>query len=280
MNLRLQYDRPPPLSLLAALRPKRTLSAGEALPDIEASCAPFVPMGLEPYTRLCGLPRDGTLPPTFPHVLGVPLQVAMSTHPQFPLNPMGIVHIRNSITQRRPIPEGQPVELRCRLTDQRLVRAGLEFDLRTELRFGGELAWESVSTGLTRSVKGNGGPRAEEPEPLRELQRSVAWPLPPQLGWRYAQATGDYNPIHLHPLTARPFGFKRPIMHGMWSLARGFAELDLPTHSPLRLDVEFFRPVFLPSSPVFSSGPLRDGRVEFELRTQGKLNVRGAITLG
>jgi acyl dehydratase len=38
-------------------------------------------------------------------------------------------------------------------------------------------------------------------------------------GRRYARASGDYNPIHLWGWTARPFGFKRPILHGFCTAA-------------------------------------------------------------
>lgn len=236
MSLRLHFERPPAMPWWGLLRPKRVLQPGESLPDAEATLAAFEPQGDERYARLCGLPRDAYLPLTFPHVLGVPLQMAIAARPDFPLPTMGLVHLRNRIVQRRPIPRGQPLEVRCVLADQRLARSGLEFDLRTEVRFGGELAWESVSTGLTRAVRGSGGPRPPDPEPLERPARWVGWRVPEDLGRRYAAATGDWNPIHLHALSARLFGFKRAIIHGMWSLARSVAELDLPAgQGPVRL---------------------------------------------
>lgn len=281
MSLRLHFDRPPPIPFLQLLTPKRTLQAGEALPEIEATVSAFQPQGVEAYTRLCGLPRDAFLPLTFPHVLGVPLQMAMAAQPDFPLPPMGLVHLRNRIVQRRPIPRDQPVELRCALADQRLARSGLEFDLRTELRFGGELAWESVSTGLTRAVRGSGGPRPAEPEPLEHPARWVSWRVPEPLGRAYAAATGDWNPIHLHALSARAFGFRRAIIHGMWSLARAVAELDLPPgQGPVTLDVAFYRPVWLPSTVLFASTAPRQGTIDFEVRTRGQLNLRGSVRQG
>jgi acyl dehydratase len=61
------------------------------------------------------------------------------------------------------------------------------------------------------STRDEGDPRAEPPaawEPVTE------WRLGGDAGRRYAAVSGDYNPIHLWSWTARPFGFRRPILHG------------------------------------------------------------------
>jgi acyl dehydratase len=60
--------------------------------------------------------------------------------------------------------------------------------------------------------------------------------------------SGDVNPIHLSDVTARAFGFRAAIAHGMWSLARCAAELGtpLPADAPRVLEVQFRLPVFLP----------------------------------
>lgn len=44
-------------------------------------------------------------------------------------------------------------------------------------------------------------------------------------GVRYAKATADWNPHHLFPWTAKLMGFRAPIAHGMWTLARTLDEL-------------------------------------------------------
>jgi hypothetical protein len=35
-------------------------------------------------------------------------------------------------------------------------------------------------------------------------------------GWRYARVSGDFNPIHLTARTAKMFGFKQAVAHGMF----------------------------------------------------------------
>ena len=65
---------------------------------------------------------------------------------------------------------------------------------------------------------------------------------------RYAAVSGDVNPIHLHPLTARVFGFPRAIAHGMWTAARALAALQGRLPDALTYDVGFGRPLLLPST--------------------------------
>lgn len=48
----------------------------------------------------------------------------------------------------------------------------------------------------------------------------MKFPVPADTGLRYASATGDYNPHHLYPWTARLVGYRLPMAHGMWTLAK------------------------------------------------------------
>ncbi len=52
------------------------------------------------------------------------------------------------------------------------------------------------------------------------------WKLAGDLGRRYGAVSGDRNPIHLYPLTAKAFGFPTNIAHGMWTLARSLSALQ------------------------------------------------------
>ena len=87
---------------------------------------------------------------------------------------------------------------------------------------GGEEVWRSTSTYLARGAKApEGAPEADIEVPVGELERVAAtWRIPDDAGRRYAKVSGDVNPIHLSGLTAKAFGFKRAIAHGMWVKAR------------------------------------------------------------
>ena len=89
---------------------------------------------------------------------------------------------------------------------------------------------------------------------------------------------GDRNPIHMYPWTAKLFGFKRHIIHGMWLLARSVAEIDMDVREPVQLSCSFKRPVFLPGSPVFMSGPHAGGTAFAVCRADnGKHHLYGQV---
>jgi acyl dehydratase len=188
---------------------------------------------------------------------------------------MGVVHVRNQITQHRPIADDETLSLECWVEGHDEARLGWEFGLVTEVRVGAELVWQSVSTALSRR-KGKPGPRpkrAEEEAPPPG-GRSAVWSLPEDLGRRYGRVSGDYNPIHMYSWTAKAFGFKRAIIHGMWSLARSVAELDddLP-EGPVTVDVAFVKPILLPSRVLFDSTRSAEG-VDFSVRNAKDARVR------
>jgi acyl dehydratase len=74
------------------------------------------------------------------------------------------------------------------------------------------------------------------------------WRLPGDTGRRYAAVSGDVNPIHLHPLTARAMGFPRAIAHGMYSTARVLAALGPAAGGPSSSRVWFRKPLLLPGT--------------------------------
>jgi len=66
---------------------------------------------------------------------------------------------------------------------------------------------------------------------------------------RYAQASGDHNPIHTDPEVARAAGLPGPILHGLCTLALTARDLvnrycDADPGDLLSLSVRWARPVF------------------------------------
>lgn len=268
----LRFDTPPRANLLRAAlhrpRPPRDL----VIPRIEVSIARATLPADPSYRRLCGFAGD-TPPITAPHLLAGSAHIAIVSHPDMPLPAMGLVHVHNVITAHRPLEAGMPLRLAVFVEGHRHVRAGAEFDVHTHAFLGEELVWEEVSTYLSRAVPGNKAPREDEPGPLRDLTVSTHWSLPPDLGRRYARASGDFNPIHLTAPTAKLFGFKRAIIHGMWTLARGAAQLGLS--APGTLTCTFRRPAMLPSTVFFHA--TADGRFQVRSARRGKLLLNGAV---
>ena len=81
----------------------------------------------------------------------------------------------------------------------------------------------------------------------------MEWRLPADLGRTYASVSGDANPIHLYPLTARALGFPRQIAHGMWTLARCVAAIENRLPTAVTVEAAFKKPVFLPGTVAFAA---------------------------
>lgn len=219
------------------------------------------------YRKLCGFSSSTLVPISYLHVLASPLHLQVLSAPRFPLKLLGLVHIRNSITQHKAIEENERMMIRSFVDGHRDTDKGIEFDLITEIFIHDECVWESTSTMLSRG-KGKGkGKKSNNNAPsstdakIDEYQR---WDLQGNLGRKYAKISGDFNPIHLYGCTAKLFGFKQPIIHGMWSLARAAAALEKTISYPVKYDVSFKLPVLLPNSVIFAQSE-NDSGVHFKL---------------
>jgi acyl dehydratase len=209
------------------------------------------------YARVCGFPTKDTVPLSYPHVLAFPLHMAIMTSPEFPYPAIGSVHLENSLTGHRPIGVGETLDVTARASSPRDHAKGRVVDFVTEVRAGDELVWESTSTYLRRGQGVEGAPVGRSFS--RTPPGGVEWRLPADLGRRYAAVSGDRNPIHLYPLTAKALGFPRQIAHGMWSKARCLAAIENRLPDAVRVDVAFKKPILLPGTVAFGVDRTTDG---------------------
>lgn len=250
-------DSRPNLGALYARSVVTGITGGEQLPDLELVLPDLeVDRGrLADYDRVCGFRLRDALPSTYPHVLCFPLAVQLMSEPAFPFALPGLVHIANRIIQHRPVLADEPLTLRVRANDLRPHPKGRQFDIVAEARRDDQVVWEGASTYLRRG----GGDGASTESPAGPAPRDgpevdtprVIWEVPADAGRRYAAVSGDRNPIHLHPLTARLFGFPRQIAHGMWTKARCLAALEGRLPDSLRVAVAFKKPLVLPGRVAF-----------------------------
>ncbi|HEY2767610.1 MAG TPA: MaoC/PaaZ C-terminal domain-containing protein [Solirubrobacteraceae bacterium] len=232
---------------------------------------------LAAYAHVCGFSLRDTLPATFPHVLAFGLQLALMTDSRFPFPAIGVVHLSNRIVQRRPIDLGEALQLRVRTGPLSPHRRGRTFAIITEARVEGELVWEEHSTMLRRGggseASESTGAEADAGTPLapkgpasKPAEQTALWQLPGDLGRRYAAVSGDRNPIHMHALSARLFGFPRAIAHGMWTKARCLAALEQQLPDAFAVEVDFRKPIALPGEVAFGAEPQQDGGVRFAVQ--------------
>ncbi|MDX6361451.1 MAG: hypothetical protein QOC85_454 [Streptomyces sp.] len=238
---------------------------------------------LAAYERVCGFATGAdALPVTYPHVLGFPLAMRLMAARTFPLPLLGLVHTSVEITRHRGLAATGEYELAVHVAELTPHRRGTEAVVVTEMSAGDRVVWESRSTYLARH-RTTEAPRPERDTQAREPARAITpsrphepapaiatWRLGKDVGRRYAVVSGDRNPIHLHPLTARLFGFPRAIAHGMWTVARCLAEH--PADGPVHVRAEFKAPVLLPSTVTYAAkGPA------FELRGGQRLHLTGEV---
>ncbi|MEV7078734.1 MaoC/PaaZ C-terminal domain-containing protein [Streptomyces sp. NPDC093516] len=213
---------------------------------------------LAAYERVCGFPTgEDALPVTYPHVLGFPLAMRLMSERAFPLPLLGLVHTSITVTRHARMPATGAYDLAVHVEGLDPHRRGTQATVVTEARTGGDLVWESRSTYLAR----HGRPAEARPEDgeRKPLPAVAEWRLAGDVGRRYGAASGDRNPIHLHPLTARLFGFPRAIAHGMWTVARCLAAHGAPDACRVRAD--FRAPVLLPGTVTYAA----DGQGRFAL---------------
>ncbi len=233
------------------------------------------------YQQLCGFEPDLYLPSTYVHLPAFALHLKMITHPDFPLPLLGLVHIRNRIQQLRPISANEVIDYQCRFGALTNTPLGQEFSIITSAWCSGVQVWIEESTMLHRTPSPT--PKTRHRTPLPQLANQTTWALAANHGRRYAKLSGDYNPIHLCDLTAKTFGFQHAIIHGMWSKARALATLELAygkplTAQPFALDVQFKRPISLPSHVMmqWQAAPTQTG-IEFQVLDEAgqKPHLRG-----
>jgi acyl dehydratase len=232
---------------------------------------------LAAYERVCGFATgDDALPITYPHVLGFPQAMSLMSGADFPLPLLGLVHTSIDITRHATLPATGSYELTVYLADLAPHRRGTQATVVTVMRTAGaDVVWESTSTYLARhrTVR----PVPEHPGAARQkrgpLPAVAEWRLTADLGRRYGAASGDRNPIHLHPLTARLFGFPRAIAHGMWTVARCLAAHGTPEAALVR--AEFRAPVLLPGTAVYAADDI--GRFELRAPSEQRTHLTGEV---
>lgn len=271
-------DTPPALLPLygKAILPKKSISGAEiTLPKLSAEllCAHTSNDDLSQYERVCGFRPSNHIPITWPHILAFPLHLKLLTEKAFPLPLLGLVHLRNTITQHRAIGTGEALKLHVCLGEQERTSRGIEFGMITTASSAGTVVWEETSTMLFRQSE----QRAESaekkaPPALEQYPNTTEMKAPESIGRQYANVSGDSNPIHMHALSAKIFGFPRAIAHGMWSKAHALAIMEQQDEwrsGPVKVDCQFKKPLFLPGTAQLN---WRTGKSGWDYQL---LNARG-----
>lgn len=168
------------------------------------------------------------IPLTFLYLLAQRAQLATMLACPIPFRIPGLVHVENRLAMQGPIVPDAPLALTTTLhLPPPAPNGALHCVLETRAFDGERLAFSCDSTYLIRR-----GSRAGRAESQAEAQAGHAlggWTVAHDAGRRYAALSGDWNPIHLWPWSARLMGMRAPIIHGAHTLAKACALVQVST---------------------------------------------------
>lgn len=225
---------------------------------------------IDDFRRVCCFDgQQGGVPLCFPEISFTPLMAQAIVSPEFPLSPLGVIHVRQTAEQHQLIEPGMRCDARCELSAMRETEKGIESDFLMQLTRSGDVYWSGQATLLSRSKRARSGGRRKKSHDAADvdLDGSVEVRVPGNTGREYARVSGDYNPHHLWSWTARPLGYRRPIAHGMWTFARvlGMALADTDADVSVSADVSLKLPLYMPGTVRFAAESLSTGQASSAL---------------
>lgn len=266
------------VTLLRALfkRPQRPVPG--TLPDIttEFRLSRLPVEDIARYRAAFGFSGD-RVPLSWWYLIAQRAHLATMLLPAFPFRIAGLVHMDNALVEHRQMDSSQPMLVRTVL---RLLPPSASGALRCVLETIGSTTGRPVFT-CTSTYLVKRGARRDAPRPdttdLPAAAELAQWTLDAAAGRRYARLSGDWNPIHLYPWSARLMGMRAPIIHGMHTLASVCAALE--NHAgrhAAAIDCRFRAPVALGSGVTLRVVP---GPGEFVAEVAGKAAVTGRVAL-
>ena len=202
----------------------------EALPVIEQTlhwrdCALYalgLGVGLDPLDDGDLRYLDETrllVQPTMANVMGYP--GFWMREPRFGIDATKTVHGEHALRLHRPLPSSGVVRGTSRITrlvDKGAGKGALVYVERKIVDTASGALLATVNQTVFCRADGGFGGNAEavpaHPMPERAPDDTITLPTSPQAALIY-RLSGDFNPLHSDPATARAAGFARPILHGL-----------------------------------------------------------------
>lgn len=259
--------------LLRALLKQRHRDA----PTESQACYRFEGIALEHlrrYNAAFGF-EDGTVPLTYLYLIAQRAQLATMLDGPLPFRIPGLIHVNNALAVHAPLALALPLIIS---TTTRLLppeeNGAIRCVLETKASDDGRPVFDCTSTYLVKR-----GSKQHERRPVLSAPTSDEalgnWALTPSDGRRYAALSGDWNPIHLWPWSARLMGMRQPIIHGMHTVAKVCSIIEQKVGRPVvALDCSFDGPVPL-GSTVKLLYPPESGR--FIAVCNGRIAVSGRV---
>lgn len=194
--------------------------------------------------------EDAVATPVFPVVPVFQSFMSAAMDPELQADVMRLVHGQEEHVLHAPIRPGDVLTIKSTLESVESKDSGETFTVRGDV--ANQDGTQVAEVRGTMFIRGGGGaksPAPAEEEPAREIVYEETTKVDDDQTHRYAEASGDYNPIHTDENMAKMAGLPRTINHGMCTMAiatkaavDGLAGGD-PTRVK-RVSVRFSKPVF------------------------------------
>lgn len=194
---------------------------------------------------------DVVAPPVFPIVPAGTAFAAALFDPELQVNFLRLVHGSEEHIFHKPLRAGDKLRFAAEVESIEQKESGETLTLKSDLyNQDDELAVTVRGVMFIRGKGGGGGNKAAPAdEPQKDVVHEESTKVDDDQTFRYAEASGDHNPIHTDENTAKMAGLPGVILHGMCSMAfaakaavNGVADGD-PTRVK-RVFVRLSKPVF------------------------------------
>ena len=202
------------------------------------------------------------------------------------LDILRVVHAEHRMSWRAALHSGDSIRTTAKIINMEQRGVNDILDLQIQCKRGKGIVVEMRYRLLARGKKGTRDEKARESAQVVERGRVLAKKktvVTGDQGARYAEASGDHNPIHISDEIARSAGLPSAILQGLCTMALASQVLvdELLGGDPTRLksmEVRFSRPVLLNQSlvtQVYDAGIKENGVhvVHFETRDEKDIPV-------
>jgi len=223
--------------------------------------------------------------PNYVQTLSLSMQLDMMVSNPFPFKPMGLVHVANKIDVHFLPEQNASLKLKTAFGKVFYHRRGWLFEVQTSAEVDQVQAIMGTSYYLARRRHSSEANKHFQSEAKKAGQGLPSWiddivqdalegedevtscmsavseslVFSDDIGRKYAKVSGDYNPIHLYPYTAKLLGFKKAIAHGMYSKALAVSKVAQHTQFYKRscsIKCVFMLPIMLPlNTELLIQGP-------------------------